>query len=78
MRGALAFLAAHPALSVQAVESDIEGEQMEWAVYRESGGRSDREFTRVSQATTPLAALDLARVSFREIVDDYLSALAPA
>lgn len=61
MREALGFLAAHPALSLQAVESDIEGEPMEWAVYRESGGRSDREFRRVSQAATPLAAILLAR-----------------
>lgn len=61
MREAWGFLAPRHYLSLQAVEADVEGEPMQWAVYRESGGRS----TRVSQAATPLDAAMLARQALK-------------
>jgi len=53
-------LAKRPNLSLQSVPSDFEGEPSEWAVFRESGGRSDREFNEIARADTPLAALTAA------------------
>ena len=56
MEAALDGLAKRTNLSLQADESQVEGDPLEWVVYREHGGRSDREFTEIARAATPLGA----------------------
>ena len=62
MEAALDGLAKRTNLSLQADESQVEGDPLEWVVYREHGGRSDREFTEIARAATPL---DAARAALK-------------
>lgn len=59
----LGELAKHPNLSLQTMPSEIEGDPAEWVVFREHGGRSDREWTEIARAKTPLNALSAALLS---------------
>lgn len=61
-----AELAKHPNWSLQTQESDVEGDPLQWVVFREHGGRSDREFTVIAIADTPRVAIARAILGVTE------------